>query len=198
VKALEVQRCLAEQRRRYGKHVFTPTELAHMSGSSMATTRVELCRLRKLGVIEQYAHGRYGLPGGATPEGLVRSLDVGAYISGAYALYAHGLVTQLPRVVTCITNKRHNRSRVRETSVGRIEFVCVSANIYAPPAQGDLAGAEQALCDYVYLMRRRGIDVRTQVTLRGLAKLDAAKLKEVRARYPRAVQDCVTDVAGGL
>ncbi|NLF41035.1 hypothetical protein GX586_16450 [bacterium] len=188
MKALELHQHLEEQLRSHGKRIFTVAELANFAGSSVAATRVELHRLRHMGVIEQYAHARYGLPGGATAEELLASLDSGAYISGMYALHAPGMVTQVPHRVTCITNKRHNRSRVRNTRVGTLEFVCVSPRIYAPPAKGRMASPEQALCDYVYLCRRAGIDAQSQVTFRRVSSLNAARLKRTCARYPAAVQ----------
>jgi hypothetical protein len=188
MKALELHNYLTAQQREHGKTVFRVTELANAAGSSMAAMCVDLNRLRRQGVVEQYTRGRYGLPGVVTVADLLESIDSGAYISGMYALHRYGLVTQVPRRITCVTNKRHNRSRVRTTRVGTLEFVCVCPRIYAPPVEGCLASPEQALCDYVYLCRRAGVDARSQVTFVELDRLDRDELARVAGRYPASVQ----------
>ena len=65
------------------------------------------------------------------------------------------------------------------------------SKVYAPPASGAMASPAQALCDYVYLMRRKGVDLESAVTLRNLATIDAGELDEAVARYPRTVQQHV-------
>jgi hypothetical protein len=56
----------------------------------------------------------------------------------------------------------------------------VSAAATAPPAQ--------ALCDYVYLSRRRGAEPEALVTFRNLARIQAPDLAPILARYPVSVQ----------
>ena len=90
-------------------------------------------------------------------------------------------------MITCFTSRRHNRSRVRTTPVGRFEFVCVSRSVYAPPIRGVVAGPEQALCDFVHVMRHRGIDPGSQYTFRNLAGLGRRVLTRLLRRYPASV-----------
>ncbi|MCY2996399.1 MAG: hypothetical protein NTY19_52410 [Planctomycetota bacterium] len=178
---------LEEQRDRHGKVLFTVTELAHVAGVSHAALNVELARLRRQSVIVKYAHGLYGPARAVTPQLLVPAIDSHAYITGHYALFAHHLVTQIPTVVTCFTDRRSSRARDRDTPIGRFVFVVVSGGVYAAPADGPIADPIQALCDYVYLARRQGVPPEALVTLRNLparASLDAMLL----ARYPRTVQ----------
>lgn len=186
--ALAWQQLLQGQHRVHGKSLFTVTELANIARHSRHALNVELSRLRERSVIERFAQGWYGLPGLVTPEVLVTALDSGAYITGAYALSRHNLITQMPVEITCFTNRRHNRSRVRQTSLGRFVFVCVSPPVYAPPSDlPAIASAEQSLCDYVLLNRRRGLDVESLVTLRNLDRLDEGILERTVDRYPQTV-----------
>ena len=194
MKARDWQRYLETERKTHGKTVFTVTELANASGSKPHVLNVELDRLCKQGIIVRYARGRYGLPDAVTPETLLPHLDAQAYITGAFALHRHNLITQMPVEITCFTNRRHNRSRVRMTPVGRFTFVCVQSPVYAPPTEGPVAGPEQALWDYVFLMRRRGIAPASQVTFRGLHGLDSKALQEHAARYPQSACQTVKEI----
>lgn len=194
MKALEWQRFMEAQRQQHGKTVFTVTELANASGNSPRVLNVELDRLLKRGIIVRYAHGRYGLAGALEPESLLPHLDGGAYMTGAYALYRQNVINQVLTRITCFTNRRHNRSRVRETAAGRFTFVCVRPPIYAPPAGEPFAPPEQALCDLVYLMRRQGLDPRSLYTFRNLSRLNPATLRETALRYPLPTRRMVEDM----
>jgi hypothetical protein len=146
-----------------------------------------LDRLVKKGVIARYATGVYGLPYRATAEQLVKTLDDGAYITAAYALGRHNLVTQTPSEITCFTNRRHGRSRERLTPFGRVVFVQVTPRIYSKPTEGVLATPEQALCDFVHLTLRQGLDPASVVTFRRLAGLSKRRLGATLRRYPPTV-----------
>jgi hypothetical protein len=188
MKARKWQQYLETEQRRHGKTVFTVTELANASGSRPHVLNVELARLCRQGIVVRYARGRYGLPETVTPEMLLSQLDTHAYITGAFALHRHNLITQMPVEITCFTNRRHNRSRIRTTPVGRFTFVCVQSPVYAPPSDAVLAGPEQALCDYVFLMCRRGIAPSSQVTFRSLHGLNPKAIRELTSRYPKSVR----------
>ena len=186
--------CFQDQHRLHGKTVFTITELANICGSSPHVLSVQLRRLCTQQILVRYAQGRYGLPELVTPELLVALLDSGAYITGAYALYRHNLITQLPVEITCFTNRRHNRSRLRSTPLGRFAFICVRPPVYCPPGEEPLASPEQALCDLVYIMRRKALDPRSLFTFRGLDHLDAASLSRILTRYPATVSQVLRDM----
>jgi hypothetical protein len=188
MKARAWQRFFEEQRRVHGKVVFTVTELANVAGCSRNAVNVELSRLRRHGDVSRYARGLYGLPGGVTAEGLLPHLDDHAYVTGMSALRRYNLVTQWPTVTTCFTNRYGPRGRDRETAAGRLRFVCVRGHVYTPPARGCVAGPEQALCDFVYLCRRRALETVSLVTLRNLHTLDEDALQRVLPRYPRTVR----------
>jgi hypothetical protein len=187
MKALDWQNFLELQRKQHGKTLFRVAELANVAGRDSHALNVELDRLVKKGVFTRYAAGIYGMSDGVNPQQLVSVLDDGAYITGMYALYHHNLITQTPTEITCFTNRRHNRSRQRATPLGRIVFACVSPKIYRKPANGVFAPPEQALCDFVHLARRRGLNPVSLVTFRNLNKISKKQLSTILKRYPRSV-----------
>lgn len=192
MKALKWQQYL-EKQLVYGKKLFTVAELANIAATSHHVLNVELERLTKRGVFEKYARGVYGAPNKAMPEDLLRYLDAHAYITSAYALFQHGMITQTPKTFTCFTDRRHNRSRVRKSSLGRFVFVTVKQPIYAPPAGALIAPGEQALYDFVYLMRRKGVDPRSVVTFRNLNDL-RQKPNKYALHYPASVRKNIADL----
>jgi len=188
MKTLDWMRFLESQHRRHGKALFRVAELANVTGHDPHALNVELGRLVRKEVIARYATGVYGLPGRATLEQLVPVLDDGAYITGAYALYRHNLITQAPTVITCFTNRRHNRSRERITPFGRLVFVRVVPRIHCRPAEGVMAPPEQAFCDFVHLTLRQGLDPAAIATLRALTGISKRRLSAVLKRYPPTVE----------
>lgn len=194
MRAVEWMQFLAEQKARHGKTVFSVTELANVADVSPAVANVQLGRLVRQGVIRRWVPGRYGLPEGVTAEELALAIDSAAYVTGSYALARHGFITQQTREIECFTNRRHNRSRRRSTRLGTFVFVCVSPRIYSRPLHGTMAPPEQALCDLVYLLRRRGLDPRSLYTFRRLDRLTIPA--EVHDRYPRSVQRAVDALVG--
>ena len=187
MKALEWLRYLENQLRQEGKKLFSVTELGNVAKVPLHDLNVALNRLVQQDVLARYAHGVYGLPGAAAAEDLLPWLDNGAYVTGLYALHRHNLVTQVPMEIACFTNRRHNRSRVRNTSLGRFEFICVKAPVYRPPDQGVLAPPEQALHDYIRLSHRLGVSPLSLVTFRRLGGLDISRIKALAAGYPKSV-----------
>ncbi|NQT94767.1 MAG: hypothetical protein HQ559_18570 [Lentisphaerae bacterium] len=194
MKAVEWQRFFEEQKRCYGKVVFTSTELCNAASQDLPSLRAALRRLVANGIVQRYVDGRYGLPGSVSAEDLVRSLDQAAYISGMFALHRHQLITQVPTEITCFTLRRHNRSRIRDTPLGRIVFVCVTGPAYAYPERGVVASPEQALCDFVYLCRQRRLTASSLVTFQNLDLVSGGKLQEHFSRYPGTVQQEVEQI----
>ena len=194
MKALAWQRLLVTQRDRHGKVLFTVTELAHVAGRSGAALNIELTRLRTQGIIVQYAWGLYGLPDAVTPDALIPAIDTYAYITGSYALFRHGIITQAPTRITCFTQRRSTRARERDTPAGRIEFVFIQGPVYHHPGSPIIASPEQALCDFAYRLRRQHIPIRSQVTFRNLARLNRKVVARTLARYPATVATDIRDL----
>lgn len=198
MKALDWRRFLEEQRRAHGKKLFTVTELANAATVGRNAMNVTLSRLRRQGVVRRYAQGLYGLPDAVSAEELLVAMDDRAYMTGLHALYLHQLITQIPGSITCFTDRRSPRARIRTTPVGRFVFICVRSRVYVPPpdvftagtdeARRALAGPEQALCDFVYLCRREGVPAFSEVTFRNLNQLDRKALQVTAERYPDTVR----------
>lgn len=183
MKALDWLKFLENQRTQHGKVLFRVAELANVAKRSHHALNVELARLVRNGILVRHATGVYGLPGAATPEQLVAALDSGAYITGMFALHRHNLITQVPTEIMCFTNRRHNRSRQRQTPFGKLTFVCVSPRIYAKPAGGVLAPPEQAFYDFVHIAERQGLNPFSLVTFRGLDRLNPRRLARFARHY---------------
>ena len=188
MKARSWQRYLDEQQREHGKTLFTVTELANVAGVSRGALNVELSRLRADGILVRYAQGLYGTPGTVAPDMLLHAMDRHAYLTGSYALHVHGLITQVPRRITCFTDRYSPRARVRDTPVGCFQFTCVRSRVYRPPPKSVLAPPEQALCDFVFLMRREGVAPEAVVTFRNLSMLRQRPFDDLLQRYPATVQ----------
>ena len=188
MKANTWRKYLEEQRERHGKVLFSVPELANVACTSPTALNVELARLRQQEIIVRYAHGLYGMPGTISPQALVAAIDSHAYITGHYALYEYQMVTQMPVTITCFTDRRSPRAQKRVTPIGRLVFVCVRSNVYQSVADGAIAPPAQALCDYVYLSRRRGAEPEALVTFQNLERIRSADLSPIFARYPVSVQ----------
>ena len=188
MKAVDWQKTLQAQRDKSGKVIFTITELSNVSSLDPKSLRVSLLRLVERGIIQNYTKGRYGMPGAVRIEDLVPSVDPAAYITGMYALYQHQLITQVPTEVSCFTNHRHNRSRVRVTPLGRIVFICVTGSAYSYPQENVIASPEQAVSDFVHLCRKRGVSPSDVVTFRNLHRLDPRLLQGRLKKYPATVK----------
>jgi hypothetical protein len=189
MKTLAWQRFFAEQREQHGKVVFSTAELANVAQTSLHTLNTELARLVQRGLITRYAQGRYGPPQGVDAQTVVASIDPGAYITGFYTLFLNHVVTQVPTEITCFTNRRHNRKDGRVTPAGRLRFICVPACIYKKPSGA--TSAEQALCDFFWLMLRSGIEPQSLVTFRNLHSLKLRKLQIHLKNYPERARQAV-------
>jgi hypothetical protein len=188
MKAIDWQKALQEQRDKYGKVVFTVTELSNLSSLNTKSLKVSLSRLVERGIIQYYTKGRYGMGGKVRIEDLVPSIDPSAYITGMYALYQHQLITQVPIEISCFTNHRHNRSRVRMTPLGRIVFICITGSVYSYPQGNVIVSPEQAVCDFVHLCRKRGVSPFDIVMFRNLHRLDSDLLQARLEQYPSTVK----------
>ncbi len=188
MKARDWRDALEEQKTAHQKVLFTLTELANLAQVGRNALEVELSRLRRQGIVVRYAQGLYGLPGVVSAEDLLPAIDSHAYMTGLHALHRHRHITQVPAVITCFTDRRSPRARVRTTPVGRFELACVRSKVYAPPATGVLAEPEEALCDFVYMCRRDGVASESQVTLRHRDEFRVSRFRALFRRYPTTVR----------
>ncbi len=198
MKSREWQNFFEEQRELHGKVIFSTAELANAARTTLHIVNTELGRLVKRGLAERYAQGLYGPSRGVTPESIVPTIDPGAYITGLYALFRHHLVTQAPAEVTCFTDRRHNRRAGRATPAGTLRFMRVPRGIYSRPALGTLAPPEQALCDFVWLSLRDGVEPKSLVTFRNLRSVSEQRLVKGLKRYPEQVRSVIARIMRDL
>ena len=188
--ALQWKHFFDGQEEQHGKRLFTLAELANISGQSSKVLNVTLGRLRRAGVLARVTRGLYAAPGSVQPEEALPWVDDHAYLTGAWALFQRGVITQAPRVADCLTDRRPFR-KTRVTGAGTLVFHKVAPPIYGPPATGAMATVEQALCDLVWLAMRRGVDMRALYTFRRLHTLRRGELRKQCRRYPPPVAAAV-------
>lgn len=193
------QAFFAEQLNSHSKALFTSTELANAARTSRHAAQVEVSRLIERGIVQRYAHGIYGLPGAGTIEELLSIIDPAAYLTGCTVLFHAGIVTQVPAELACFTPKRPQHALLH-TQLGQIHRHSVRPPVCHPPASGVHAPPEQALCDEVYLLERRGSRLEATVTLRRLDRLRHGALRTALRRYPDYVRRAVERLleAGGV
>lgn len=122
------------------------------------------------------------------------TIDPGAYITGAEALYRYGHITQAVPVKTCFSNRRHNRSRERRTPLGTLVFVCVAPPVYYRPEESGYATPAQALHDFVFISRLHGADPEAIATFRNLDEIDESVMTAVGERYPESVRNHAREI----
>ena len=184
-----------QQRGEHRKVLFTITELANVAGASRAALNVEL-RGSAQGILVRYAHGLYGPPQAVTPEMLVPAIDWRAYITGHYALFVRNLVTQVPAAIVCFTDSCSPRRGSATRRSGGWSWSASAVGFIAGPRPAAIASPAQALCDYIYLSRRRGTAPEALVTFRNLAGICDEHFAEVVGRYPKTVRGQALDLVG--
>ncbi|MFA4874060.1 MAG: replication/maintenance protein RepL [bacterium] len=146
---------------RIGRLVFTTREIAGLTGSPLASTTQNLRRLEQKGVIRKIAQGVWGFADDPrfSPFLVIPFLNPRhqAYLSFISALHSHGVISQIPQVIT-VASTAH--SRVVKTSVGTYEIHQISPDFFDGfdwHAQSDylIASPEKALVDCLYLASRR-------------------------------------------
>jgi predicted transcriptional regulator of viral defense system len=145
-----------------GKPVFTTFELAALGGRSGSATTQALSRLERRGVIRKIKRGIWALAGdqratafAAIPYLFARDR---AYVSFISALHLHGIVGQIPRVIT-LASPAHSRTIV--TSLGTYSVHRIAPSFFAGfgwyKGSGSflIAEPEKALVDSLYLSARK-------------------------------------------
>ena len=195
MKALDWQSFFAEQRALHGKVIFSVAELANAEQTTLHTVNTEVGRLVKRGLLTRYSQGRYGPTQGVAPEDILPAIEPGAYVTGFYALFRHHLVTQVPTEVTCFTDRRHRKAD-RATPAGKLRLIRVPASVYSKPGERAIAPAEQALCDFVWLNLRDGVEAQSLVTFKNLETLSRGRLNKTLRRYSESVRNTVDRIIG--
>ena len=148
MKSRDWQNFLEEQRGNYGKVLYTLPELAAFGGHQAeraANVDLSMLHCQAAGYHKNYAHGLYGVPDEVElPALIVAAIDSYAYITGHYALYSPGLVTQSPFVITSFTDNRRPRAGWERHSTRSSSFCCVRSRVYHPVNAEAIASPAQA------------------------------------------------------
>ena len=171
-----------------GGNFLTLTSLSRLFDVSLASARVVGNRYERKAVLKRVGPGLYAnLLAKPTREELACLLGPPNYISFNYALLRHGISTQVPAELACVTRQR---SRVVDSPWGRIRYHCFQPSLFFGFTRETLHGGahcwlaepEKALLDQFYL----GLLDGTPPDLDELdrSRLDKAKLKRYARRFP--------------
>ena len=157
--------------------------LRTLTGMKPPTLRVALGRLARRGVLQRICRGYY-----ANPFNLPSLEEISAcvyqpsYVSLESALSRHGILSQIPYTLTCVTTRLPWRLN---TSFGRMEYRQMKKSFFFGFTRQEdylLAEPEKALVDFIYLNKR--------VDVRGLSSelhLEPLHLRKLRS-YARRMQ----------
>ena len=148
--------------RKLGRPVFTTHELISISGRSPSTVIQSLNRLTRQGLLIKLYRGVWGDPG----QGAISPFDViphlfprqRVYVSFITALHLHGIVEQIPQVVT-LASLSH--SRTIKTTLGVYSVHQIAPDFfdgfewYKGEGAFLIAEPEKALIDSLYLSSRK-------------------------------------------
>jgi predicted transcriptional regulator of viral defense system len=145
--------------RRFGRNVITTEEAAlrlHATHSAACRT---LGRLAQSGLVTSLRRGLWLLAENADPLSLVEHVAAPfpAYVSLHSALYLHGLITQIPRVVYVVSlgPTRRVPTRLATFSLHRVAPEFFGGFRHQPGTGVPLATPEKALVDVLYLTNAR-------------------------------------------
>jgi len=143
--------------------VFTTREVAVSREASPASTIQVLRRMERDGLVLRVARGIWCVPTDPrfTPFALVSFLSGShrAYVSFLSALNLHGLLGQIPQVISCATTGQPRRVA---TPVGTFSFHRIAPSFfdgfewYGEALRFLVASPEKALVDCLYLSGRKG------------------------------------------
>ncbi len=144
--------------RELGRPVFTSRELAMVSGKSLSTTIQALCFLKRQGLVLKVYRGIWA----ETGRGNLSAHSVipflfprhRAYVSFVSALHLHGIIEQIPQVIT-IASLVH--TRIIKTKLGTFSVHKIAPSFfkgydwYKGTGSFLIAEPEKALIDSLYL-----------------------------------------------
>ncbi len=152
---MRVEDWLGLFRRYHEQTIFHFNHLRAFTGMDPHTLRVALGRLTQRKILQRICRGYYANPfHPPTLEEISAEIYKPSYISLESALSRHGVLSQIPQVLTCVTSRLPRKA---ETSFGTIRYQQVKkACLFGFVKEGPcfLAEPEKALVDFLYLNRR--------------------------------------------
>ena len=177
-----------------GKLWYTIAELQKIAALARPSLRVLLSRWTRSHRLERIGRGLYRLPG--TSVDLVR-LGIASYfpsyLSFEIALARHGLLSQVPYVLTFATTRRSRRLRLMNTE---LEYRRLRPDLFFGYEQQSgvyIARPEKALLDQLYMVARGRASL-DSATL-NLAPLRATLLRRYARAFPEPVRKRLKELA---
>jgi predicted transcriptional regulator of viral defense system len=178
-----------QQLGRQGGSILTFQALSLASGLREEATRKALRRLEVKGYVKRLGKMLYAnslFP--PTLEEVAMILGYPCYVSFESGLERHGLISQMPVVITCASAVE---SGSKETPFGEIVFHRLKPSLffgYAVTGGILCAEPEKALLDFVYISLRAkgGLPPLDELAWE---RLDRARLEGWAQRYPRSVRE---------
>ncbi|MGA1842530.1 MAG: type IV toxin-antitoxin system AbiEi family antitoxin domain-containing protein [bacterium] len=171
-----------------GGKILTPYNLQIESGLSLTAIKKSIQRLRKKGYIAKLK-GNFYANTFAFPslEEIAMLLGRPCYISFESAMEKHGIISQMPLVLTCATS---GKTKNITTPIGEISLHHIHSRLFTDYFnEGGILWAkpEKALLDYIYihLKVRNEIMALDEINWEGLNKMD---LRELSSKYPKSVK----------
>jgi predicted transcriptional regulator of viral defense system len=183
---------ILQQLGRQGGRILTLQALSLASGLRKEAIRKALCRLEMKGYVKRLGKTLYAnslFP--PTLEEVAMILGRPCYISFESGLERHGLIAQMPLVLTCASAVQSGR---RETHLGEIVFHRLQPSLFFgyAPSDGILcAEPEKAVLDFAYisLKTRGGLAALDELAWE---RLDCNRLEAWAQHYPRSVRNSLS------
>lgn len=156
--------------------IFQVNHLKLLTSLNDHALRIALSRLTKNNTIKRVCRGFYANPlNPPTVEEISAQIYQPSYISLESALASYGVLSQIPRVLTCVTTQL---PRVFKTGFGVIEYRQVKGAYFTGFIKKNnyhFAEKEKAVADYLYLSAPKSRAAK-------LAGLDMADINQPRLR----------------
>ncbi len=171
---------------KFGNPILTTREASGWLRVGNAATMNLLRQLAKHGLVVRVRRGLWGIAGQLNPYDLPAHLTVPypSYVSLWTALYHHGMIAQIPRIIYLVSLDRPKRIK---TSIATYEVHRINAELFGGFAVQDhakIAVPEKALFDTVYILGIRGKRSLRLPELELPSAFNEAGLKEWILRIP--------------
>ncbi|NOZ49485.1 MAG: hypothetical protein GXP37_05465 [Chloroflexi bacterium] len=175
------------------KTYFTPADLEKVLGQRRPSLYVTLNRLVKYGILTRIRRGIYQVAL-RTPDlaRIANQLVYPSYLSFESALSRHGILSQVPYLLTFATPQRSRRIIL---GGGDVEFRQIKKDLFFGYTLDDglyVAEPEKALLDQCYMMARGLSDLALSELY--LSTLDKTKLTTYAGRFPEYVQTIIREI----
>jgi predicted transcriptional regulator of viral defense system len=182
-----MRRDILETLARLGKPFYTVAELRRVTGLAAGSLRVFLSRWTKAGWLGRAGTGLYRLPDQPLDPAVVANQRYfPSYLSFESALSRHGIISQIPYVLTFAAPRRSRRLRLTDTEVEYRQLKIALYFGYRMQAGIYVATPEKALLDQLYFVSlgRASLDLREL----NLKPVKASELRALAKRFPDRVQ----------